>query len=133
MTLKKTKTPTTHFFKKVIPIPIYGSYFIIVFSNDNEKVGRVVSLSPEKVGYIYALTFHNFIHKGYESFAVVYNFWTQDTITLGTIMHEVNHAGNRILDSREIIPDWENDEAECYLKGFLADEVQHFMQKCGIA
>lgn len=127
---KKIKQPETFFYLKKIDIPIYFGHFIVVFSNDNAKVAKVMNIHPDRVGYLYGQTYHNFMYKGKESFCVVFNFWTEDPITIGTIVHEVNHAGNRIMQSREFDPDFENDEAECYLKGWLADEVQKFMLKC---
>lgn len=130
--MRKSKEPTTHFFKKAVEIPMYGGYFIIIFSDDIYKVAEVIHARPEEIGYLYGQTFHNFIYKGYESFCVCLNFWHKEAISLGTIIHEVNHAGNRIMDARGFDPDFENDEAECYLKGWCADEVQSFMLKCGI-
>jgi hypothetical protein len=129
---KKLKQPETYFFKKVVPIPIYGGKFLIVFSNDTVKVARIVNTHPDNIGHIYGLTFHNFLSGGWESFCVCFNFWTPDPITLGTICHEVNHAANRLMQSREFEPDWKNDEAECYLKGWMADEIQKFMVQCNI-
>jgi hypothetical protein len=130
--MKKSKLPQTYFYKKVVPIPMYFGSFIIVFSNDIEKVANVVNAKPESIGHVYAFTFHNFLHKGYESFCVCFNFWDTQPISLGTLVHEVNHAGNRIMQAREFIPDWENDEAECYLKGWMGDQVSDFMTKCNI-
>ena len=129
---KKAKEPELFFYKKVIKIPIYGGNFIILFSNDPKKIGNIIHTHESNVGYIYAMTFHNFLYGAYESFAVCFNFWDINPITMGTIVHEVTHAGNRVLANREVIPDWENDEAECYLKGWMADEVAHFMTKCGL-
>jgi hypothetical protein len=126
----KNKGP--YFFKKAIPIPMYGGYFIIIFSNDINKVCAAVDCDTAKVPGLYAHTFHNFLYNKYESFAVCFNFWCLNTITTGTIVHEVNHAGNRLLMSREVIPDYENDEAESYLKSWMADEVEKFMKKCNI-
>jgi hypothetical protein len=132
--MKKQKQPETFFFQKTIEIPIYYGHFIIIFSDNQnrDKVAKVMNIDPERIGYLYGQTYHNFLYKGKESFCVVFNFWTEDPITIGTITHEVNHAGNRIMQSREFEPDFENDEAECYLKGWLADEVQQFMVKCGL-
>jgi hypothetical protein len=132
MASKKAKQPETFFYKKVVKIPIYNGNFIIIFSNDPNKISRVINTNPSSLGQIYAMTFHNFIYQKYESFCVCFNFWDLNDITMGTIVHEVTHAGNRVLANREVIPDWENDEPECYLKGWMADEVYAFMQKCNL-
>ena len=112
---------------------MYSGYFIILFSNDPIKTGKIVNCNPERITYVYASTFHNFLYNGYESFCVLFNFWGSSPITIGTITHEVNHAANALLYAREVIPDWTNDEAESYLKAWMADEVQTFMQKTGLA
>lgn len=107
----------------------YGN-FIIIFSNEEEKVKKVVNYRGSMEEF--AFTFHNFLYQGHESIAVCFNFWTSEPVSLGTIMHEVNHAGNRLLLSRNVEPDFENDECECYIKGWMADQIQDFMKKCNI-
>jgi hypothetical protein len=121
-----------YFFKKVIPIPIYGGNFIILFSNDSKKVGDLVKVDYARVEYLYAHSFSAFLYGGKESFAICFNFWDTMPITIGTITHEVNHAGNRLMLAREFEPDWINDEAEAYLKAWMADQVELFMKKCNI-
>ena len=130
--MKKTKQPTTYFFKKVIKIPVYYGNFIIIFSNDIEKVEKLIRVSNGTLGYLYAHTFHNFVYRDQESFCVCFNFWCETPVSIGTITYEVNHAGNRLLHSREFDPDWTNDEAECYIKGWMADEIEIFMKQCKI-
>lgn len=131
MAIKKKK-PEIYFYKKVVKIPMYGGNFIIIFSNDIEKVEKTVGCKRGTIDYLYAFTFHNFLHNGYESFCVCFNFWTTEAVSTGTLVHEVTHAGNRLLRARELEPDWNNDEAECYLKGWMADQVEDFMRKCNI-
>ena len=130
--MKKTKVPEPHFYLKVVNIPIYFGNFLIIFSDDLKRVEKTVRANPGEIEYLYAFTFHNFSFKGKESFAVCFNFWTGDEITIGTIIHEISHAGNRILNARGVERDWENDEPESYLKGFLGDKVEEFMKECGI-
>jgi hypothetical protein len=127
-----TKKPTTYFFKKAIKIPMYSGYFLMVFSNDEEKVQKITKCK-NPLGYLYAFTFHNFTYNKYECFCMVLNFWNiESSISLGTIMHEINHVGNRIMLAREMMPNLENDEAESYLKGWIGDCVENFMIKCKI-
>ena len=131
MAIKKKKTDT-YFFKKVVKIPIYEGNFIILFTNDTGRVAKTVGLK-DKIYDLYGHTFHNFLYGGRESFCVCFNFWGEHPITIGTLIHEVTHAGNRLLSSREFDPDWWNDEAEAYLKGWMGDEIEKFIKKCGIA
>jgi hypothetical protein len=130
--VKKSKAEQLHFYRKVVKLPIYGGNFIIIFSNDIEKVSKLVNIPKRDVEHLYAYTFHNFLYGGYESWAVCFNLWDVMPVTTGTIIHEITHAGNRILSSRNVLPDWDNDEAECYLKGWLADEVVNFMKKSNL-
>lgn len=124
------KKNITYFYKKAIKIPMYGGYFLIIFSNDGERIAKTVSCNDLLV-YIYAHSFNNFIYNGRESFAVAFNFWDpKSKISIGTITHEVTHAGNSVLQAREIVPDYDNDEAEAYLKGWMGDEVEKFMNEC---
>ena len=126
----KSKSPQTYFFKKVIPVPIFYGNLVIIFSNDQEKIRKVVGFPGNLDDFAY--TFHNFMHKGKESIAIVLNFWTIEPVTMGTVMHEVNHAGNILLRSRGVIADYDNDEAESYVKSWMAERVQIFMDECGL-
>jgi len=128
----RKKRSETFFFKRVIRIPIYFGNFIILFSNDPEKVMKTVDCQSCEVKNLYAHTFHNFMYNNLESFCVVFNFWDSLPITMGTIVHEVTHAGNRLMLSREFEPDWINDEAEAYLKSWMGDEIEKFMRKCNL-
>jgi hypothetical protein len=127
---KKSSSEQLHFYKKIVKVPIYYGNLIIIFSNDNDKVEKTVNCNKGAIGYLYAFTFHGFVCRGAESWAVCYNFWTETPISIGTITHEAIHAAHRILHAREIEPDFVNDEAEAYLAGWIADQVQEFMIKC---
>jgi hypothetical protein len=129
--MKKKKTED-FFFIKTVRIPMYGGNFVIIFSDNPERVGKVLSSPMSSNNDFYAFSFSNFMHQGWESFAVVFNFWDTIPITMGTIMHEVTHAGNKLMASREFDPDWNNDEAEAYLKGWMGDQVEMFIHKCGL-
>lgn len=130
----KKKQSSVFFYKKVVKIPMYGGNFIIVFSNDSSRVEKLVNVREGSLLELYAYTFHNFLHKGYESYCVVLNFWNPlARITIGTIVHEVVHASNRVLNDRNVIPDFENDETTAYLAGWMGDQIQDFMVKCGLA
>lgn len=128
--MKKNNTEQLFFYKKVVRVPIYYGNFIIIFSNDPQKVENAVHCKKGSINDLYAFTFHGFIHGGLDAWAVCFNFWAQTPVSLGAIAHEITHVGNRILLAREVIPDWQNDEAEAYLKGWLAEEVEKFMVTC---
>ncbi len=55
--------------------------------------------------------------------------YVQDSEGVGTITHEANHIKNFIFDyiGQELDPD--NDEAESYLVGYLADQFHHHIRK----
>jgi len=130
----KKKQSSVFFYKKVVKIPMYGGNFIIVFSNDSSRVEKLVNVKEYSLLEFYAYTFHGFLHKGYESYCIALNFWNPHAnITIGTISHEVLHATNRVLADRGVIPDFENDETTAYLAGWMGDQIQDFMVKCGLA
>jgi hypothetical protein len=121
-----------YFFMKATSIPLYNGYFIVVFSNGPKQVAKVLRCKESEITYMYAHSFYNFCHKGYESFAVCFNLWGETEVTTGTIIHEVVHASNRVLLSRGVEPDFENDEASAYLAGWMGDIVVNFMKKCNL-
>jgi hypothetical protein len=111
---------------------MYGGNFIIIFSNDPIRTGKIVKADPTEIKNMYALTFHNFLYNKWESFAICLNFWERIPITIGTLIHEITHVGNRIMAARDFIPNFTNDEADAYLKAWLGDEIEKFMKKCNI-
>jgi hypothetical protein len=127
----KNKKDQRHFYKKVVKIPIYFGNFVIIFSNNEEKIRETTHFKGNLEEF--AFTFHNFLCRGSEAIAVCFNFWTSEQITMGTIIHEINHAGNRLLLSRNIDPNYDNDESESYVKGWMADEVEKFMIECNLS
>lgn len=130
--MKKQKTGR-YFFKKSVKIPIYGGSFIMIFSNDVEKVGAVVGHDNIDYGQLYASTYCNAVNTNTDNYCVVLNFWNPNgDISIGTITHEVTHAANRLLYSRGMERDWMNDEPEAYLKGWMADQIHSFMVACDI-
>ena len=122
------KESQTYFFKKVVKIPIFYGNFVIIFSNDVRAIQKVTKANVDFTKF--AFTFHDFPRNGTESITIVFNFWLGEPVTLGTLMHEINHAGNRLMLSIGADPDYNNDESETYVKAWMADEVEDFMIKC---
>ena len=116
------------FYKKVIKVPIFYGNFVIIFSNNETAIKKVTKFTGNLEEFAY--TFTNFLCRGKESIAVVFNFWTPEPVTIGTIIHEVNHAGNRLMQSRNANPDFENDEMESYIKAWMGEEIEKFMIEC---
>jgi hypothetical protein len=130
--MKKSPKDQLYFYKKVVPIPIYGGNFIIIFSNDPLRVGRIINMPTKGLSYLYAHTFHNFVYRGWESFSICLNFWGRDEVTLGTIVHEITHTGSAIADSRSLDTDIEHNESLAYLNGWLGDQIGSFMRTCNV-
>lgn len=127
------KKLSSYYFQKAVRIPMYDGYFVIIFSNDLIKVCKFTEADPEEIGYIFGNYITGFKYRGVQAGAVVYNFWRPKTrVTLGVLIHEINHAANKVLHARGVDPDHLNDEAECYLKTWMGDEVEKFMIKCKI-
>jgi len=120
---------------KRIKIPIYPGILILLFSEDPERMineGIIAQENAPKEDEVGACIFGG-IYKGHYTFVIVMNFWNEEMpITLDSTVHEINHCGNRILNYAEAKADFLNDEAESYLKGWIANEFQLFMQECNV-
>lgn len=49
----------------------------------------------------------------------------------GYIAHEILHTTNKILGSRGVVADFENDEAQTYLDGYLTDKFYEALKEDG--
>lgn len=114
-------------FEKEINLPLYPGVFVIILSDETEKVNK---LFPKfKSDILYAHTMYT-EWKGKKGFIVLLNMWNEEEIvTPGTIAHEALHATNFICDSVGILEDYNNDEAQAYLLGWLVDKIDEFIKR----
>lgn len=106
-------------YKKKIKIPIYITSFTVFFYDDIDELNKLFYKKDLVVSYEYngwLATRNDDIYIG---------FWIKDNNypTAGTIAHEAKHLVNKIFQDIGQELDLENDEAECYLLGWIVDEI----------
>ena len=111
---------------KTVKVPLYNGNLLVILTNSTKKLESILNHGKEE------LFAHSYFH-GYrkrQSFTVVLNFDNKHSkLTHGVISHEALHISNFIFSERGIIPDFDNDEAQAYLLGWVVDEIYKFMKK----
>lgn len=113
-----------YLYKKVYKVPLYKGRLVIIFSNDTDKLSKIITDYDEE--YIFAHCYYG-NYKGYDGFITVFNF--DDKITHSIILHEVIHCTNFILDKRGVISDFANDEFVTYLAEWICKKIYKFARK----
>lgn len=112
---------------KALDIPIYRGKFIIIVSNDANKVKKYLPEFRDKSPYAHTWQIN---WNGNQGFAVVFNFENEHRpIFNGTIAHEALHVVDFILEDRGVQPDFINDEPSAYLLEWIVDEIYRFCEK----
>lgn len=94
--------------KKRIQIPIYGDELVLIQINAD----KIMSTDPTISGaFAYAI-------EEEDHYIIVFT----NTVSPGIIAHECLHIVHMIMESKGFICDLANDEAECYLLGWIVDE-----------
>lgn len=122
---------------KEIRIPLYKGVLAFCISNEKEKIIEYFNLDglfkEDEQIYSHAFyTWKDYIFKKTSIFLIVFNFESEFPITYGTLMHEINHMGNFIFDHFNIEPNYKNDEAETYLKEWIANELFQFLDEMNL-
>ena len=117
---------------KEIEIPIYKGILAFCINGEKKEITDYFNLEDLLPEDFFAHSFYT--QKDYKIkytgiFLIVLNFKNRTPITYGVITHEINHIGNMILNHRDIDPDYNNDEAETYLKEWIANELYSFLNK----
>lgn len=119
-------------FKKEIEIPIYKGILAFCINGKREKITDYFNLEDLLPEVVFAHSFYtrrDYKIKNTGVFLMVLNFENQTPTTHGIITHEINHIGNMILNHRDVEPDFNNDEAETYLKEWIANELYSFLDQ----
>ncbi len=105
--------------KKTIKIPIYGGQLTMVLADDLSYVEKMFKTpSLENFG---AVTLKK--DSEYKEYLVAFT----DKDHLSNIAHEIVHLKNYIFKDCAIALDYENDEPEAYLTGWLFDQMYNFL------
>lgn len=107
--------------KKKYKIPIYHGTLIVIISDDLEKINEKYKLFDKdelNIDEYDGLVVRKSL-KGYTQYYVL----LEPGVKLSVLVHESKHAVNRIFYDRSIDLDIINDEAECYLLGWVFSKV----------
>ena len=115
-----------HFYIQETEIPIYGGVFVVILTNDTEKLKKHISDFTDNNIYALAKACEWKKKRGY---IVALNFKDTDKITHGDIAHEAIHITNFIAQDVGFIPDFNNDEPIAYLTKWFVDNIYSFMKK----
>lgn len=108
-------------------IPIYFGELLIVFNDDFEESLKKFKVSVENnlhgCGAISIPLEHN--KTGVSRYMILF----KDSPGNNTIAHEALHTTNFILGDRGVKADYDNDEAQAYLLGYIVGEICKFLDK----
>jgi hypothetical protein len=97
---------------KRVLIPIYNCYLTIIVTKKFNKVAKMYDVEDSKYAEAIVQTRER---KGVREYIYIQH----KKIEVDQIAHEAKHIVNRIFNDRGQILDPLNDEAECYLLGFI--------------
>lgn len=107
--------------KHIVPIPIYNGKLVIIVTTNIKKVAEqynVVSKTTSNNDFD-IITFVCPTKKGITRY-----FYVQKAdVSYGAIAHDAKHIVNEIFKDRGQELDLYNDEAECYLLGWVVNQI----------
>lgn len=106
-------------------IPIYFGELLVIFNDDFEEVTKKYRLDIEEPNNCGGWSIQMSNGLGATRYMIILQKTTRHSI----ISHEALHTVNRILFDRGIESDYSNDEAECYLIGYIIKEIYTFAKK----
>ena len=104
---------------KTIPIPIYGGSLILIKDKNFKKTSKKYKL---KLSAKYGA--YSFENKKAKEFEYVISF-VDDNPSL--VAHESSHICNFIFKNIGAKLNTKNDEPQCYLIGWIVDEIEIFL------
>lgn len=105
--------------ERQVNIPIYDAALRVVVCDTYEDFEQAVFDTgyKEPLGGAGMITLR---HVETTLFHIIIN---SEDISYGNVAHECLHVTNKLMNHLNIRYDWDNDEAMCYLHGFLVDAV----------
>ena len=110
--------------KRKVKVPIYHSYLTIIETENIKEQAEKYNVRPRgdptREDYNYdAITFRDFSKNGYLCYYCIF----RPQRSYGTIAHEAKHIVNHIFNDLGIELDRVNDEPECYLLGWVVNQI----------
>lgn len=104
--------------KKNIKIPIYNLWFTLVIYKNTEEIEKFFA----EINYKPEIDITQF-----DGGILTYNdkcyFLLEEGVSPGVIAHEAKHLVNHVFTNIHCELDRYNDEPECYLLGWIVDEI----------
>jgi hypothetical protein len=114
--------------KKEIEIPIYRSFFIIMFTDEDNVCVRDHYNREDNQMIEYA---HYMLveHEDKDGYLIAFHCKSKEAkLTYGTIIHEIFHAASFLLYDRGLNLSPDSNEAFAYLINWLSDMVFQFIE-----
>lgn len=108
-----------------VGIPLYLGSFTIIQSNDFAAICEEYDLvNPEAMMGVDAISFKNTGKGEASNYIAVFS----DEHSPKIIAHECLHITNYIFEDRGMRMDVNNDEAQCYLLGWIVEQCHNFLK-----
>lgn len=104
-------------FTKTLKVPIFDAVVYIGIGKSVVEVVKHFKIDATLNSTMLAAVIPDEIYNEY------YLCLSEDTLDIGTIVHEVNHIKNRILEFICFKPSYDNDEVDCYLLDYLVTKI----------
>ena len=114
--------------KHIVEIPLYYANLVIIKTKDIKGVAIHYNqiFKGNAVDYDFdGIEFCLPNKRGVTNYYVVVKPW----VSSGSIAHEAKHVVNNIFRQRGIELDLNNDEPECYLLGWVVDQICKYIKK----
>ncbi len=114
--------------KHKINIPIYHGFLVIIITTNLKKIAKKYNQESISNATDYdfdAIVFDKPNKKG----ITVYYYVQKANVSYGAIAHDAKHLVNKIFKDRGICLDLNNDESECYLLGWIVNQIHLHINK----
>jgi len=110
-------------------IPLYRGYLVIILSNSQKRVRKIIPEFHEP--YIYAHSYFSNYKNRQGFFMILDPLAKYRAIKSGVVAHEAVHLASMIAYRRGFEPDFNNDEPLAYLTEWIVDFAHQTIKKNG--
>lgn len=121
---------------KEINIPIFRGVLVVILSDLNEEVENITGkehdghfVYAECVKTVWDVSYDGDEVTHRDAYCVILNNKFKGGVKIHDIAHECLHVTHMILQDTGVTPDFNNDEVECYLMGWIFEQVYDFYKE----
>jgi hypothetical protein len=111
-----------YFYRKQVVIPIYKAFFVIILTNDIEKLNRLTNAEFDNNFTSYTLKYEN-----PTSIYMLFDLLNFTACEHGLIAHEASHCSGILFDECKAKPDFDNDEHFAYMTDWFTQQCYNFI------